>query len=525
MKKHLLIVLALIAMVLSFSSCAHEHAWSEWTTTTEATCTVDGEQTRTCECGEKETKPIAAKGHSEWSEWVTTTAATCTMDGEQTKTCECGKKETRPIAATGHIAGAEATCTKTQTCTACNAVLVSALGHKPGAAATCTTAQTCTVCKEELVAAGHKPGAAATCTTAQSCTVCKVELAGAKGHTPGKVATCTTAQTCTICRAEVAPAKGHTPGTAATCTTEQKCTACNTVIVAALGHKYVSGACERCKAKDPNAPFKAGETWTVDGQFEFTLVEVNEHDFCNSFLDDYGFNKNQQIVMLKIKYKNIGYTGTFAPKFSNIKVLDGEDEIARLYSSSQAFIYGCDHATDDDAYPECSDGMAGSILIPYALNNKSTSLSVVITIKDANGVERTAKFTSAIMPKPAEPEEDELNGCTVTVDASLPTTINYYSSNRLQSSCSVTEVSFKVSGDDLYIYFTGKKTYDSRGSGQSDSCKIGWKLYDDKNNVIANGVEYTLGIAVGEGFVKSAATAYNCITSGGTYKLVLLNVN
>ena len=101
---------------------------------------------------------------------------------------------------------------------------------------------------------------------------------------------------------------------------------------------------------------------------------------------------------------------------------------------------------------------------------------------------------------------------------------NTYSGTK-QSSCSLTEVSFEVSGDDLYIYFTGRKTYDSRGSGQSDSCKIGWKLYDNNNNVIASGTAYTLSIATGEGFVKTKGTAYNCITAGGTYKLVLLNVN
>ena len=69
MKKHLLIVLALIVMVLSFSSCGHEHAWSEWTTTKEATCGEDGEQMRTCECGETEKQVIPALKASEGLEF------------------------------------------------------------------------------------------------------------------------------------------------------------------------------------------------------------------------------------------------------------------------------------------------------------------------------------------------------------------------------------------------------------------------------------------------------------------------
>ena len=44
------------------------HDWSEWTVTTEATCTEAGEETRTCErCGEKETRAVDALGH-DWGE-------------------------------------------------------------------------------------------------------------------------------------------------------------------------------------------------------------------------------------------------------------------------------------------------------------------------------------------------------------------------------------------------------------------------------------------------------------------------
>lgn len=52
----------------------HTHAWGEWTVTTPATCEAEGVETRTCECGESETRPVAALGH-EWStKW--------TADGE-----------------------------------------------------------------------------------------------------------------------------------------------------------------------------------------------------------------------------------------------------------------------------------------------------------------------------------------------------------------------------------------------------------------------------------------------------------
>ncbi len=143
MKKHLLIALALIITALSLSSCGHKHAWSEWKTTAEATCTADGEQTRTCECGEKETKPIIARDHT---------------------------------------SGAEANCTEPQKCTVCDAELNAAKGHTSGAEATCTEAQKCTVCDAELNAAqGHTPGEWTVATPAtktengvevKKCTVC-----------------------------------------------------------------------------------------------------------------------------------------------------------------------------------------------------------------------------------------------------------------------------------------------------------------------------------------------------------------
>ena len=42
---------------------AHTHAFGEWTVTTPATCTKDGVETRSCACGETETRAIPATGH------------------------------------------------------------------------------------------------------------------------------------------------------------------------------------------------------------------------------------------------------------------------------------------------------------------------------------------------------------------------------------------------------------------------------------------------------------------------------
>ena len=78
------------------------HTFGDWTVTTPATCTADGVETRSCACGETETRAIPATGHT-FSDWTVTTPATCTADGVETRSCACGETETRTIPATGHV--------------------------------------------------------------------------------------------------------------------------------------------------------------------------------------------------------------------------------------------------------------------------------------------------------------------------------------------------------------------------------------------------------------------------------------
>ena len=49
------------------SGDGHQHAFGEWTVTTEPTCTEAGVETRTCDCGKTETREIEALGH-DWNE-------------------------------------------------------------------------------------------------------------------------------------------------------------------------------------------------------------------------------------------------------------------------------------------------------------------------------------------------------------------------------------------------------------------------------------------------------------------------
>lgn len=115
-----------------------QHQWGEWKTTTPASCTTEGEETRQCSvCQETETKKLKKTGH-DWSEWKTTTKPSCTHEGEETRQCKnCQGTETKKLAKTAHnteVRGAkEPSCTTEgytgdEVCKDCHAVVKK--GHK-----------------------------------------------------------------------------------------------------------------------------------------------------------------------------------------------------------------------------------------------------------------------------------------------------------------------------------------------------------------------------------------------------------
>ena len=113
---------------VTYAEGPHTHAYGEWKTVTAATCEVAGSEERECACGDKEQRPIAAKGHT-YGELVAEVKATCEVAGKHAyyecsacnKVFDAEKKETTAdalvIAATGHTYGTlvaedPATCTK-----------------------------------------------------------------------------------------------------------------------------------------------------------------------------------------------------------------------------------------------------------------------------------------------------------------------------------------------------------------------------------------------------------------------------
>lgn len=81
----------------------HTHQWSAWAVTKAATCTADGEQTRTCSAPDcpnaVETQVIKALGH-DWGAWEIVTPAAVGVEGQKRRVCKrCPATETAVIPA------------------------------------------------------------------------------------------------------------------------------------------------------------------------------------------------------------------------------------------------------------------------------------------------------------------------------------------------------------------------------------------------------------------------------------------
>lgn len=72
-------------LLLAMSACGHDHKFCDWNTVKAVTCTESGTKERICECGEKETKEIAALGH----DYIFESEAPATLyeSGEIKETC------------------------------------------------------------------------------------------------------------------------------------------------------------------------------------------------------------------------------------------------------------------------------------------------------------------------------------------------------------------------------------------------------------------------------------------------------
>ena len=510
MKKFLAFLFIVAMVCVALCSCGeHVHEFGEWTVTKNPTCAVPGEQERLCACGEKQTQAIPVKDHT-----VVTDAAvpaTCSATGltEGSHCSVCGAKIVAQniVPKLDHTPVADpavpATCSSTgltdgSHCSVCGTTIVSQnivsmLAHTYGdvvvkKAPTCSetgiNARICTVCgheDEEVVPTiAHTPvidaAVPATCaasglTEGSHCSVCGAVITAQsvvpkKDHTWNAGAT-TTAPTCTE-----AGVKTYT------CTV---CGAKKTESILALGHNTDStGKCTRCGLYVMNM--------TSSEKTAAAKVDTMSHS-VSEYSDE---------IRINISFKDSSGYRCQTPTYVDVKIVNslGVTVYSKTLVQTSAQSYVSIKTSD------ITTGYSGTGILYYTVYN-------------------TGYFTFNQINR-------EVTKLPWTVKVTLPTlpkTINYsYTSGTLVSTCKVTSITYEVSGDDLYIYFAGEKTYDKEGSKYSSSCKVGWKLYDSEGYVVASGTLYTQNICVGEKFRNEKEYAWDCITPGETYRLEIMNI-
>jgi hypothetical protein len=430
--------------------------------TKEATCVANGVRERKCSCGEIQTFSIPATNEHQYGEWTTSQAPTCTSTGEQMRSCDCGDKQTVSIEPLGHDFD-DGVVAKEATCTEA--------GTLKYTCATCNTEKTETIAKK-----GHTEKTVivqeATCGSDGKeevvCSVCNAlisanTLPATNNHSYNN-GIVTKEATCLV--------SGEKKITCSTCGDSK------TEAIPALGHTVNSNSiCTRCGETALSMTTKEMEDSKKVANMRYSATEYSDHISISMVLTDSNGTTLQVPAYVLIKITDEKGTVVYEEKI--------------IKKSSQDRV--------DIKYDSITPGYTNNGTLEYTVYSDYFHFNTLR--KDVTKLPWTVDI---VLPE-------------------LPDNIWYngYSSSH---GCKVTNIRFVVQGDDLYIYFTGEKVYDSKGNNYSQACKIGWKLYDSDGYVVKDGTCYTTSLKTGEKFKDAKAYAFDCIEQGKTYRLEILDV-
>ena len=227
------------------------------------------------------------------------------------------------------------------------------------------TKQPATTNRPTATEAGHVHSwVAATCEMPKHCE-CGATIGKARGHYYN-AATCEKAKECIYCYQTSGKPLGHVFMGQATCEEGDRCSRCKYIVNStALGHNYNSdGICQRCDKADPDHMdvFKVGETWRVEGLWEFTITSVSRHYACNPYA---GFNG--QVVIINYTYKNLGIENGVKFDLLDFEIYDEEGEIG-----------GTHPCTHTESPKSCAIGMKCSAGKGIELNNNSSKFTIIV---------------------------------------------------------------------------------------------------------------------------------------------------
>ena len=183
---------------------------------------------------------------------------------------------------------------------------------------------------------------------------------------------CDTPKICKVCEEKGEPV-GHT-WKEATCTAPQTCTRCKETTGSAIEHQYRDGKCILCGV---TKAYSMGETWIVNGQWEFTVNSITVHSLCNSYTNNkYGYS-DEQVILIEYTYKNLGYTGSIQDLYISSMAFDVYDETGKAVET-----YACTHETNPKV---CVVGTSCTATQAYILPNHNSAIKLVVGNYTSNG--------------------------------------------------------------------------------------------------------------------------------------------
>ena len=256
------------------------HNFSPGVVTQETTCVQDGVIMFACNnCGEIKTQTTEKKGHR-FDSGKITQEATCIQHGIKTFTCyECGETKTEDIEKTTHefdsgVVTQEATClndgVKTFTCKICGETKTGTINKTKHNFDSGVVTQEATCLSD-----GVKTFTCKYCGETKTGTINKTKHNFDSGVVTQE-ATCFNDGVKTF-----------------TC---DYCGYVKTQSITKTEHQYENNKCIYCQQTTEGYVYGLGETWVVEGQWEFTVDMVATHDECKA-----------NSIIITYTYKNIGY--------------------------------------------------------------------------------------------------------------------------------------------------------------------------------------------------------------------------
>ena len=261
----------------------------------------------------------------------------------------------------------------------------------------------------------------------------------------------------------------------ASCTAPKTCSLCNETEGYPVHTLGADGKCTKCGAFSVPMTDEEKEAAMAVKTMEYSINEYSDEvRLYVYFVSEYGYSK-------------------YAPAYVEVKIL-GEDGSTVLYS--------------DTLLKKSSDSYV------------SIDYDNVIPLKSSKGTLCFKVYNDYFSFDEVSLSLEKLPW-TVDIELpKLPAVVWTYE----WASYIITNLTYKVSDDDVTFYFTAEKLYDEEGNNYSRNCTIGWKLYDSEGYVIEDGTFYGNALKVGEKFKDEDEKVYGVIEQGKTYRFEVLSV-